>query len=105
MDWKSQSLPAVCLLLLGSCMVGSQSMPDSPSAVVGCATLPPLKAGLAAAFEAATLAQEAATLAAWHQVAWRLLRDVLTPAQLPRLILWVEGVRSLNSSRPDSTLD
>jgi hypothetical protein len=32
-----------------------------------------------------------------------LLREVITPAQLPRLILWADGVRSLNSSRPDST--
>lgn len=32
-----------------------------------------------------------------------LLQDVLTPAQLPRLIVWGDGSRAFNSGRPDST--
>lgn len=31
------------------------------------------------------------------------LRQLLTPEQLPRLILWADGVRAFNSGRPDRT--
>ena len=31
------------------------------------------------------------------------LRQLLTPEQLPRLIVWADGVRALNSGRPDRT--
>lgn len=32
-----------------------------------------------------------------------LLQDILTPAQLPRLIVWGDGSRAFNSGRPDQT--
>lgn len=32
-----------------------------------------------------------------------LLQDILTPAQLPRLIVWGDGSRAFNSGRPDHT--
>lgn len=32
-----------------------------------------------------------------------LLQDILTPAQLPRLIVWGDGARAFNSGRPDQT--
>jgi hypothetical protein len=37
-------------------------------------------------------------------VEW-LLRDLLTPEQLPRLIVWADGVRAFNSGRLDTTYD
>ena len=37
------------------------------------------------------------------QVVDWLLRDLLTPDQLPRLIVWADGVRAFNSGRLDST--
>jgi hypothetical protein len=37
------------------------------------------------------------------QVVDILLRDILTPAQLPRMIVWADGVRAFNSGRIDRT--
>ncbi len=37
------------------------------------------------------------------QVVNYLLKDVLTPDQLPRMIVWADGVRALNSGRIDRT--
>lgn len=82
-DWKSRGAPIVCLLLLGSCVVGSQPMPPKVSSSVGCEALAPLASGLAAAFEAATLAQRAATVEAWHQVVWRWTEAIAHLQRLP----------------------
>ncbi|OLP18549.1 hypothetical protein BST81_09630 [Leptolyngbya sp. 'hensonii'] len=37
------------------------------------------------------------------QVVDLLLREILTPDQLPNLILWADGVRAFNAGRPDFT--
>ncbi|MDJ1170894.1 hypothetical protein PMG71_15785 [Roseofilum sp. BLCC_M154] len=39
------------------------------------------------------------------QVVDLLIREILTPDQLPRLLLWADGVRAFNSGRPDRTYE
>ncbi|MEM8638760.1 MAG: DUF1574 domain-containing protein [Cyanobacteria bacterium P01_G01_bin.54] len=39
------------------------------------------------------------------QVVELLLRRILTPEQLPKLILWADGARAFNSGRPDRTFE
>ncbi|TVQ51373.1 MAG: DUF1574 domain-containing protein [Spirulina sp. DLM2.Bin59] len=39
------------------------------------------------------------------QVVDVLLRQILTPEQLPKIILWADGARAFNSGRPDATFE
>lgn len=39
------------------------------------------------------------------QVVSLLLQQILTPEQLPKVLLWADGARAFNSGRPDQTFD